>query len=61
MSEAPLVDCHAHVWDASVPFAADAWTRPDYCYTAEDFLADMDRQKREARTDRWRPSLWSST
>jgi uridine phosphorylase len=21
-------------------------------------LADMDRQKREARTDRWRPSLW---
>jgi hypothetical protein len=21
-------------------------------------LADMDRQKREARTDRWRPSIW---
>jgi predicted TIM-barrel fold metal-dependent hydrolase len=42
MSDAPLVDCHAHVWDAAVPFAADAWTRPDYCYTAEDFLADMD-------------------
>jgi predicted TIM-barrel fold metal-dependent hydrolase len=42
MSDAPLVDCHAHVWDASVPFAPDAWTRPDYCYTAEDFLADMD-------------------
>ena len=44
MSDAPLVDCHAHVWDASVPFASDAWTRPDYCYTAEDFLADMDAQ-----------------
>jgi predicted TIM-barrel fold metal-dependent hydrolase len=42
MSDAPLVDCHAHVWDASVPFAPDAWTRPDYCYTAEDFLADLD-------------------
>ena len=42
MSDAPLVDCHAHVWDAAVPFAPDAWTRPDYCYTAEDFLADMD-------------------
>lgn len=42
MSDAPLIDCHAHVWDASVPFAPDAWTRPDYCYTAEDFLADMD-------------------
>ena len=24
-------------------------------------LADMDRQKREARTDRWRPSLWQHT
>jgi len=44
MSDAPLVDCHAHVWDAAVPFAPDAWTRPDYCYTAEDFLADMDAQ-----------------
>ena len=44
MSDAPLVDCHAHVWDGSVPFAPDAWIRPDYCYTAEDFLADMDAQ-----------------
>src|SRR6188474_1956928 len=44
MSDAPLVDCHAHVWDAAVPFAPDAWTRPDYCYTAEDFLADLDAQ-----------------
>jgi predicted TIM-barrel fold metal-dependent hydrolase len=44
MSDAPLVDCHAHVWDAAVPLAPDAWTRPDYCYTAEDFLADMDAQ-----------------
>src|SRR5688572_2606909 len=42
MSDAPLIDCHAHVWDASVPFAPDAWTRPDYCYTAEHFLADLD-------------------
>jgi uridine phosphorylase len=24
-------------------------------------LADMDRQKREARTDRWRPSIWQNT
>jgi predicted TIM-barrel fold metal-dependent hydrolase len=44
MSDAPLIDCHAHVWDTSIPFAPDAWTRPDYCYTAEDFLADMDAQ-----------------
>src|SRR6186713_2336422 len=44
MSDAPLVDCHAHVWDESLPFASDAWTRPDYCYAAENFLADMDAQ-----------------
>lgn len=44
MCDAPLVDCHAHVWDASLPFAPDAWTRPDYCYTAEHFLTDMDAQ-----------------
>jgi hypothetical protein len=24
-------------------------------------LAEMDRQKREAGTDRWRPSLWNRT
>jgi uridine phosphorylase len=24
-------------------------------------LADMDRQKREAQTDRWRPSIWNQT
>ena len=24
-------------------------------------LADMDEQKREARTDRWRPSIWKQT
>lgn len=44
MSDAPLIDCHAHVWDAALPFASDAWVRPGYCYTAEDLLADMDAQ-----------------
>lgn len=42
MSDAPLVDCHAHVWDASLSLVDDAWIRPDYVYTAEDWLADMD-------------------
>jgi predicted TIM-barrel fold metal-dependent hydrolase len=41
---APLVDCHAHVWSADMPFAANAWKRPDYSYTVEDFLADLDAQ-----------------
>lgn len=26
-----------------MPLRADAWTRPDYDYTAEDYIADLDR------------------
>jgi predicted TIM-barrel fold metal-dependent hydrolase len=39
--QGPLVDSHAHVWEADMPYAAAAWTRPSYVYTAEHFLADM--------------------
>lgn len=39
----PLVDCHAHIWGADMPFVSTAWNRPDYVYTAEDFIADMGR------------------
>jgi predicted TIM-barrel fold metal-dependent hydrolase len=42
--DAPLIDCHAHVWGPGLPFAANAWKRPDYTYTVEDFLADLDAQ-----------------
>ncbi len=38
----PLIDCHAHVWGPGMPFVSNAWTRPDYVYSADDFLADMD-------------------
>lgn len=38
-----LVDSHAHAWGPDMPFAPEAWTRPDYIYSAEDFLADMAR------------------
>ncbi len=38
----PLIDCHAHVWGPDMPFASNAWKRPDYVYSAEDFLADLD-------------------
>lgn len=41
MSAGPAIDCHAHVWDGSVPYAPDAWTRPGYVYPAEALLADM--------------------
>jgi predicted TIM-barrel fold metal-dependent hydrolase len=40
--QGPLVDSHAHIWEADMPFAANAWTRPTYVYTAEQFLADME-------------------
>jgi predicted TIM-barrel fold metal-dependent hydrolase len=39
--QGPLVDSHAHIWEANMPYAANAWTRPSYGYTAEQFLADM--------------------
>jgi predicted TIM-barrel fold metal-dependent hydrolase len=42
--DAPLIDCHAHVWGPDMPFAANAWKRPDYTYTVEHFLADLDAQ-----------------
>lgn len=38
----PLIDCHAHVWGRDMPFVQSAWTRPDYVYSAEDFIADLD-------------------
>jgi predicted TIM-barrel fold metal-dependent hydrolase len=42
--EPPLIDCHAHIWGAEMPYVSTAWTRPDYVYAAEDFLADLDAQ-----------------
>ena len=38
----PLIDCHAHVWGDAMPFAGNAWTRPSYAYTVEQWLADLD-------------------
>ena len=39
--QGPLVDSHAHIWGPDMPFVSTAWNRPDYVYSAEDFLADM--------------------
>lgn len=38
----PLVDSHAHIWGKDMPFASDAWARPDYVYSVDDYLADLD-------------------
>ncbi|MCR6645360.1 MAG: amidohydrolase family protein [Terricaulis sp.] len=40
---APIVDCHAHVFTHRMPLAQVAWTHPDYEYSAEAFVADLDR------------------
>lgn len=43
IAEPPIVDAHAHIMTRRMPFRDDAWTRPDYEYTVEDFIADLDR------------------
>jgi predicted TIM-barrel fold metal-dependent hydrolase len=41
VDEAPLIDCHAHVWGPRMPVVAHAWKRPDYVYSVERYLADL--------------------
>ena len=38
----PVIDAHAHIFTRSMPLAPGAWTRPDYDFTAEQFLAALD-------------------
>ena len=40
--EAPIIDCHAHIFHRGMPFREDAWIRPDYDYTVDRYLADLD-------------------
>lgn len=42
MPEAPLVDCHAHVWTRDMPFIDNPRHTPDYDFTAEQYLAQLD-------------------
>jgi len=39
----PIIDAHAHIFTARMPFAADAWIRPDYEYPVATYLDDLDR------------------
>jgi len=43
VTEAPLVDAHAHIWGPSTPYAETAWTRLDYAFPVEDYLELLDR------------------
>ena len=40
--EAPMVDCHAHVWKKGMPFVQNPRHRPEYEFTAEQYLAELD-------------------
>jgi len=40
--DAPLVDSHAHAFHRRIPYVPDAWTVPDYDFTAEDLIATLD-------------------
>lgn len=42
MTTAPLIDCHAHVFDHRIPVDPDAWTVPAYTFSADDLVAQMD-------------------
>jgi predicted TIM-barrel fold metal-dependent hydrolase len=40
--DAPVVDAHAHIFTRDMPLANSAWFRPDYAFTAEQYLAILD-------------------
>lgn len=42
LEDPPVVDAHAHIFTERMPMAADAWTRLDYGFSAEQFIAQMD-------------------
>lgn len=42
MIDPPVVDSHAHIFTPDMPLAASAWKRPDYAFTAEDYLKVLD-------------------
>jgi len=42
LEDAPIVDAHAHIFTRDMPLAASAWHRPEYDFTAEDYLRTLD-------------------
>jgi len=44
MGHPPVIDTHAHIFRRDMPFAPRAWIRPDYDFTAEQYLATLDEQ-----------------
>jgi predicted TIM-barrel fold metal-dependent hydrolase len=42
-ADAPIVDCHAHIFLDDMPLVSSAWTQTSYAFTAEDLVATLDR------------------
>lgn len=42
VDDPPVVDAHAHIFTPDMPVADSAWMRPDYGFSAEDYLAVLD-------------------
>ncbi|MCW3835631.1 amidohydrolase family protein [Sphingomonas canadensis] len=42
-ADAPIVDCHAHIFLDDMPVSSRAWTQTHYAFTAADFLATLDQ------------------
>lgn len=42
IADAPIVDCHAHIFGENPPLSANAWTKPSYAFTAEEYLGVLD-------------------
>ena len=40
--EPPIVDTHAHIFTKDMPLSRSAWFRPEYAFTAEQYLAVLD-------------------
>lgn len=42
MMDPPVVDAHAHIFTPDMPTADSAWMKPEYAFTAEDYLRVLD-------------------
>ena len=42
MIDPPVVDSHAHIFMADMPMADSAWMKPDYGFTAQEYLKVLD-------------------
>lgn len=38
----PLIDCHAHIFTAGMPLIDNAWSRPNYDFSVENYVETLD-------------------